>query len=113
MKGQITVVLWTNINGFYGDFYDTAVFHVVNQGVELPKVLQTDFNMSTAFSETKANFRQMTDVLIKIDKIVHKAFIRVDEEGTEAAAVSGSVNNQWIPAANVPTDSRITMVDIY
>jgi len=60
----------------------------VNQGVELSKVLQTDFNMTTAFSDSKANFNPMTDVLIKIDKIIHKAFIRVDEEGTEAAAAT-------------------------
>ena len=42
------------------------------------------------FSETNANFRGITKgTRLVVSKILQKAFIQVDEEGTEAAAATG------------------------
>jgi serpin B len=35
-----------------------------------------------------ADFSNMTETAVSVDKILHKTFIRVDQEGTEAAAVT-------------------------
>lgn len=36
-----------------------------------------------------ANFTPMTDLPVEVSKAIQKAFIKVDEEGSEAAAVTG------------------------
>ena len=36
-----------------------------------------------------ANFNGIADIPIKVDKVLQKAFIEVNEEGSEAAAVTG------------------------
>lgn len=47
--------------------------------------------MEPAFNEAKANFSRMTSEPVNINTVKHKTFIEVNEEGTEAAAVT-SVN---------------------
>lgn len=48
--------------------------------------------MTDAFSDTKANFNGITEEpQIFISKIKHKSYIKVDEKGTEAAAVTAIV----------------------
>ena len=47
-----------------------------------------EMNMKRAFSISQAQFDKMTKQKIFIDEIIHKTFIQVDEEGTEAAAVT-------------------------
>ena len=48
--------------------------------------------MGVAFcDEGKANFRQMTAGGACIGDVLHKTFVKVNEEGTEAAAVTGVI----------------------
>ena len=44
--------------------------------------------MPCAFSQTCADFGAMADADLKIDDVAHATFLRVDEKGTEAAAVT-------------------------
>lgn len=44
-----------------------------------------------AFDERKADFEGMTDEQVYIDQATHKAFVNVNEEGTEAAAITALV----------------------
>jgi serpin B len=41
-----------------------------------------------AFDRGRADFSQMTEVQLFINLVLHKAFVSVDEEGTEAAAAT-------------------------
>lgn len=44
--------------------------------------------MASAFNASQANFSQMTSNSVMVDSVKHKTFIDVNEEGTEAAAVT-------------------------
>ncbi len=46
-----------------------------------------DLGMGVAFTG-RANFRDIADLSLAIDKAKHKTFLRVDEEGTEASAAT-------------------------
>ncbi|MFV2103965.1 serpin family protein [Micromonospora sp. LOL_024] len=45
--------------------------------------------MSTAFTPGSADLRAMSPLAPSLEKVVHKTYLRVDENGTEAAAVTG------------------------
>ena len=55
-----------------------------------------------AFDEDNADFQGMTDEQVYLDKAVHKAFVNVNEEGTEAAAITALV----VQAQSGPPEPR-------
>jgi len=58
--------------------------------IEYNEILKA-MGMGTAFKKAEANFKGIADVSpqnLYIDEVKHKTFIRVDEKGTEAAAVT-------------------------
>jgi serpin B len=55
--------------------------------VTLNEALQT-LGMADAFDSRRANFEGMGAGALKIDEVRHKTFVEVNEEGTEAAAVT-------------------------
>ena len=69
--------------------------------VEIPKFeFETEYNLKSplqslglhdAFDESNADFHGITDEQVYLDKAAHKAFVNVNEEGTEAAAVTALV----------------------
>ncbi len=62
----------------------------LNTRYYLGKILSS-MGMSQAFSD-RADFSGMTgDRSLKISKVIHQAYVSVDEEGTEAAAATGVV----------------------
>ncbi|MCI0703177.1 MAG: serpin family protein [Planctomycetia bacterium] len=60
--------------------------------IELGATLQT-MGMTEAFDPMRANFRGMSDHTqgLYISRVLHKAFVELDEEGTEAAAATAVV----------------------
>ncbi len=54
--------------------------------------------MVDAFTAGRADFRSMSAAAPSLGRVVHKTYIKVDERGTEAAAVSG---------AEMPTSMRV------
>lgn len=55
--------------------------------IKLKEILK-DMGMKSAFSRSEADFSSLSEHEIWIDEVLHKTFVRVDEEGTEAAAVT-------------------------
>jgi serpin B len=55
--------------------------------VELKSTLKA-LGMAEIFNISKADFSAMTDDNVAVDSVKHKTFVEVNEEGTEAAAVT-------------------------
>ncbi|XP_072747876.1 serine protease inhibitor 3/4 isoform X4 [Anoplolepis gracilipes] len=58
--------------------------------LNLGDTLSKKLGLPEPFSNS-ANFNGISDVPVKIDKVIQKAFIEVNEEGSEAAAVTGII----------------------
>jgi serine protease inhibitor len=58
--------------------------------LELKDVLK-EMGMVEAFSDKEADFSKISDVFLYISRILHKTYIDVNENGTEAAAVTAVV----------------------
>ncbi|WP_199302739.1 serpin family protein [Oscillatoria sp. FACHB-1406] len=54
---------------------------------QLKEVLET-LGLKTIFDPNTANFSKMTDASVVVDRVKHKSFVEVNEEGTEAAAAT-------------------------
>jgi serpin B len=59
----------------------------------------SEMGMPSAFDAAKADFRSMSDYALCLDFVKQDAFIKVDEEGTEAAVVSSA--GMMLAMANV------------
>lgn len=64
-----------------------------------------NLGMKTAFNN-KADFSQLTEEKVAVSEVKHKTFIKVDEKGTEAAAVTSI----GIRATSMPVDSPFQMI---
>lgn len=64
--------------------------------------------MESAFNN-RANFSNMTSASVKIDEVKHKTFVEVNEEGTEAAAVTSV--GMVLKAARMPEEPFQMVVD--
>jgi serpin B len=67
---------------------------LINMGMDLP------------FSSVNADFSNMIDAQVFIDEVMHKTYIKADEEGTEAAAAT-SVGIALTAVGSGPTPFRI------
>ncbi|MCA1991675.1 MAG: serpin family protein [Coleofasciculus sp. S288] len=84
-------------------------FHMRDGSIQLPR-FKFDYDiqlnnalkalgMEVAFDDAKADFSNMTSASVVIDEVKHKTFVEVNEEGTEAAAVTST--------RVVPTSARM------
>lgn len=71
---------------------------------QLNKTLE-NLGMKTAFNKN-ANFSKLTEEKVTVSEIKHKTFIKVDEKGTEAAAVTSI----GLRTTSMPVDSPFQMI---
>ena len=64
--------------------------------VELNQALAA-MGISDAFSRVKADFSRISDTPQYIDEVLHKTYMKVDEDGTEAAAVTAAITRYAAP----------------
>ena len=74
----------------------------VNFSEKLNDIL-SDFGMKVAFSDS-ADFSNLSEEEnVKIGRVIHKTFLKIDENGAEAAAVTGMT----FDGATLPTEEKI------
>ena len=79
----------------------------VEDELALGEVLR-ELGMVDAFDERRADFSGMSSMELHISEVMHKAFIDVDEEGTEAAAATGVVMTVTSVRVDEPWSSGLT-----
>lgn len=85
----------------------TGQLREINTRVQMPKFqLETDYDLIPPLEElgvrdafTSTDFSGISSSSMFIDDVKHKAFVAVDEEGTEAAAATGAVMLQSGPTS--------------
>ena len=76
------------------------------------KAVLSEMGMPIAFDSGNADFlgmvRSPVEETLYVEDVVHKAFVAVDEEGTEAAAATAVI----VPASpSLPPEPRVLMID--
>ncbi len=87
--GTLTAENWAAWNEQFGWREGTVILPTFKgeYDIDLTRILQL-MGMEEPFDENKADFSKITKVKVFISLVLHKTFIEVDEEGTEAAAVT-------------------------
>lgn len=70
--------------------------HKLETSIELNQALAA-MGISDAFSRAKADFSRISDTPQYIDEVLHKTYMKVDEDGTEAAAVTAVITRYAAP----------------
>ncbi|MCD6523050.1 MAG: serpin family protein [Candidatus Diapherotrites archaeon] len=71
----------TKLDGIYLPRFETEESYDLVEGMK-------ELGVEDAFDHFRADFSEMSERPLYIDFIVHKAYVKVDEEGTEAAAAT-------------------------
>ncbi len=113
-RGEMSMTILLPDEGTLGEFQDSLdsdLFHQIIDGIEIDYVTLTmplfefeskfslgdtlaEMGMPDAIDDTASDFSGMTGSRdLWISRVDHKAFVSVDEKGTEAAAATGVVMN--------------------
>ncbi|XP_068092890.1 leukocyte elastase inhibitor-like [Hyperolius riggenbachi] len=94
LKQQITLeslVKWTDSKTLSNTKLEVQIPRFkIQESYDLSQYLK-DMGIVDAFSQQNADLSGISDVGLTVSKVVHKAYIEVNEEGTEAAAATGIV----------------------
>jgi serine protease inhibitor len=100
-------------NGWMNSFYEDSVnlflpkLKLEYKTDSLLKEILKDMGMEVAFDQDMANFSGMAELPppIWIGRVIHKTFLEIDEEGTEAAAatVVEMLEKSAAPGSEIPT----------
>jgi serpin B len=124
---ELSMVILTNVDGNFSDFENELTFSAVKDIIDnlqykevnltMPKFeFDSEFGlkptlesmgMKLPFLDTADFTGISTESDLHIDDVVHKAFISVDESGTEAAAATGVV----VGTTSVPAEIKVVTLD--
>lgn len=87
-----SILTKTNLENWLGSFAEEEILlympkFEVEYGIKLKEIL-TALGMGIAFTPGMADFTNIADLELYINDVRHKTYIKVDEVGTEAAAVT-------------------------
>jgi len=100
---------WISCLSFLSDSFDIYIpKFTLEYELKLNDALQT-LGMGIAFSPAADFSKMYKDVGVWIDQVIHKTFVQVDEEGTEAAAVT-SVSMTYGPPPGFRVDRPFVFV---
>jgi serpin B len=85
-------------------------FELTGESIRLAKPLRA-LGMVTPFTDEKADFSGIVSPAVEhlhIDDVIHKAFVRVDEKGTEAAAATAVI---LAGRTSIPVEQKVFRAD--